>query len=152
MLDCHWTLKIFWELLIHVDLCSFILHYLCLFHMLGWTLAFLIQNLFYNLNFILLMVLDLLHMFLLIGHPSLPFIITLHHRHLVHIIQHHSLSLGLTCELIDCLILGPVLGYAFADAFLHSIMVLNSVLIHQVQPNIDVPNVPICFILFSDSI
>ena len=91
-------------------------------------------------------------MYLLIGHPSLSFTITLHHRHLVHIIQHHSLSLGLAFELIDCLFMGPALGYAFADAFLYSIMVLNSVLIHQVQANIDVPKEPICFILFSDSI
>ena len=70
MLDCHWTLKIFWDSFIHMLSGSLMLHHLCLFHMLGWTLAFLIQNLFCNLNF-LLMVLDLLHMFPLIGHPSL---------------------------------------------------------------------------------
>ena len=35
LMDCHRTLKIFWDSQIHMHVCTLMLHHLCLFHMLG---------------------------------------------------------------------------------------------------------------------
>ena len=147
-MDCHWTLKIFWDMLTHMLSCSFMLHNLCLFHMLGWTLAFLIQNLFGNWIFELNVQPFIAHIppnrSSIITILSLPFTIGMSFI----IFQHHSLSLGSAFELIDCLSMEPALGYAFAVAPCIQSWCSTVAVIHQVQPNIDVPKEPIYFFYF----
>ena len=162
-MDCHWTLKIFGicQCIWVCHQCSFMFnahsysmllhHHLCLFYVLGWTLAFLFQNLFCNSNIFIKMCKQYYT-----TPPNRSSIITIYHypspSHVIHHFSPSFIIIGF-CLLswLIVLFMEPVLGYAFAVVPCIQSWCLNCVVIHQVQPNIDVPKELICFSLFSDS-